>query len=167
MAEAPVFRPSDEEWRDPIAYISSIRAEAEPFGCCKIVPPPSFHLPFALDRENVRVRLRQQSVEKLCERGQVKESIQSFHDDYARCATQGSVRFLWIGGVHVHFAVHLSLSNFKASVFCCDMMKQVIYMRIWRKLLLFDPFSSFGGPVCKVMSVGPAIGRMSAMRPED
>lgn len=38
-SEAPVFHPSVEEFRDPIAYIRSIRSMAEPFGLCKIVPP--------------------------------------------------------------------------------------------------------------------------------
>lgn len=37
--EAPVFHPSVEEFRDPIAYIRLIRSKAEPFGLCKIVPP--------------------------------------------------------------------------------------------------------------------------------
>jgi hypothetical protein len=39
VCEAPVFHPSVEEFRDPVAYIRSIRAKAEPFGLCKIVPP--------------------------------------------------------------------------------------------------------------------------------
>ena len=39
--EAPVFRPTEEEFaRGPIAYVASIRSAAEPFGICRIVPPP-------------------------------------------------------------------------------------------------------------------------------
>ena len=37
--EAPTFRPSAEEAADLVAYISSIRLEAEKFGLCKIVLP--------------------------------------------------------------------------------------------------------------------------------
>ncbi|KAI4384401.1 hypothetical protein MLD38_002565 [Melastoma candidum] len=36
---APVFRPTDTEFVDPIAYISKIEKEASAFGICKIVPP--------------------------------------------------------------------------------------------------------------------------------
>lgn len=39
--DAPVFRPTEEEFaRGPIHYVASIRAIAEPFGICRIVPPP-------------------------------------------------------------------------------------------------------------------------------
>lgn len=37
--EAPVFRPTAQEFEDPMAYIQSISAEASNFGICKIVPP--------------------------------------------------------------------------------------------------------------------------------
>ena len=36
---APIFRPSAEEFADPITYVAKIREEAEPFGVVKIVPP--------------------------------------------------------------------------------------------------------------------------------
>ena len=36
---APVFHPTLEEFRDPLAYISRIRAAAEPYGIAKVVPP--------------------------------------------------------------------------------------------------------------------------------
>jgi len=37
--EAPVFQPSEEEFRDPFAYLGKIRPVAEACGICKIRPP--------------------------------------------------------------------------------------------------------------------------------
>jgi protein Jumonji len=42
LVEAPVFRPTEKEFKDPMRYIERIRREAEPFGMCKIIPPSSF-----------------------------------------------------------------------------------------------------------------------------
>jgi len=38
--EAPVFEPTWDEFKDPIAYIEKIREVAEKTGICKIKPPP-------------------------------------------------------------------------------------------------------------------------------
>jgi len=39
LSEAPVFKPTEEEFQDPMKYISSIRDVVKKFGVCKIVPP--------------------------------------------------------------------------------------------------------------------------------
>lgn len=44
--EAPVFEPTPEEFKDPMAYIAKIRPVAEQTGICKIRPPPVSTLPF-------------------------------------------------------------------------------------------------------------------------
>ena len=44
VPEAPVFRPTPEEFQDPLAYIASIREHAESYGICKVSlsdPQPS------------------------------------------------------------------------------------------------------------------------------
>lgn len=38
--EAPVFVPSEQEFKNPLTYISKIRPIAEKYGICKIKPPP-------------------------------------------------------------------------------------------------------------------------------
>lgn len=38
-AEAPVFSPTEQEFKNPLVYISKIRPLAEKYGICKIRPP--------------------------------------------------------------------------------------------------------------------------------
>ena len=38
--EAPVFQPTHEEFKDPVAYITKIRPVVVNTGICKIRPPP-------------------------------------------------------------------------------------------------------------------------------
>lgn len=50
---APVFYPTVEEFEDTLAYIEKIRPEAEPFGICRIVPPPSWTPPCPLKEKDI------------------------------------------------------------------------------------------------------------------
>lgn len=38
--EAPTYRPTLQEFQDPLGYIAKIRHEAQKYGICKIKPPP-------------------------------------------------------------------------------------------------------------------------------
>ena len=49
IPDAPVFRPTAAQFRDPLRYVASIRREAEPFGICKIVPPRGWKVESAVD----------------------------------------------------------------------------------------------------------------------
>lgn len=40
FTDAPIYRPSASEFTDPLAYIASIRPDAERYGICQIVVPP-------------------------------------------------------------------------------------------------------------------------------
>lgn len=42
MTEAPIFRPTEKEFQDPIEYIERITPLASRFGICRIIPPESF-----------------------------------------------------------------------------------------------------------------------------
>ncbi|RVW53528.1 Lysine-specific demethylase JMJ703 [Vitis vinifera] len=56
LEEAPVFHPTEEEFRDTLKYIASLRPRAEPYGLCRIVPPPSWQPPCHIKEKNVWTR---------------------------------------------------------------------------------------------------------------
>ena len=51
LPEAPTYRPSEDEFRDPMAYIKSIADEASKFGICKIIPPDDWNPDLAINLE--------------------------------------------------------------------------------------------------------------------
>lgn len=48
--EAPVFRPTPEEFAEPLRYIASIREDGEHAGICRIIPPQGWDVPLALSK---------------------------------------------------------------------------------------------------------------------
>ncbi|THG21854.1 hypothetical protein TEA_015320 [Camellia sinensis var. sinensis] len=51
--DAPVFHPSEEEFKDTLKYVASIRPQAGSYGICRIVPPPSWQPPCLLKEKNI------------------------------------------------------------------------------------------------------------------
>ncbi|CAH0562135.1 unnamed protein product [Brassicogethes aeneus] len=70
--EAPVFYPTEEEFQDPLAYISKIRPTAECTGICKIKPPSNWQPPFAVDVDKLRFTPRIQRLNELEAKTRVK-----------------------------------------------------------------------------------------------
>lgn len=73
--DSPVFSPSEEEFKDPGAYIKMIRHEAEKFGVCVIVPPESWKPEFLIP-DNLRFVSEYQLIHRLQDRwGPVEEEL--------------------------------------------------------------------------------------------
>jgi histone demethylase JARID1 len=51
LQESPTYRPTAEQFKDPVQYIQSIREEAQKYGIVKIIPPDSWTPEFAIDTE--------------------------------------------------------------------------------------------------------------------
>ena len=62
LQEAPTYRPTAEQFKDPVAYMQSIREEAQQYGIVKIVPPDTWNPHFAVDTERFHFRTRKQEL---------------------------------------------------------------------------------------------------------
>ena len=71
LQEAPTFRPTAEEFGDPMEYIRKIYPEGEKYGICKVIPPDSWNPSFSIDTE-----VRSSSPEKQCLSGRDQRSSQ-------------------------------------------------------------------------------------------
>ena len=65
LEECPIFYPTPDEFRDPMAYIDSIGPTARPYGICKIVPPEGWRMPFSLETDTFRFKTRLQRLNSL------------------------------------------------------------------------------------------------------
>ncbi|XP_068656564.1 lysine-specific demethylase JMJ18-like isoform X2 [Aristolochia californica] len=81
--EAPVFYPNEEEFKDTLSYIQSIRLKAEQYGICRIVPPPSWKPPCLLKErkiwEHAKFGTRVQQVGLLQNRQPMRKKSRSRH----------------------------------------------------------------------------------------
>jgi len=65
IPDAAIFRPTIEEFADPLGYINQIRTIAESYGICKIIPPRSWKPPFCIDMDNFKFTPRVQRLNEL------------------------------------------------------------------------------------------------------
>ncbi len=93
----PVFRPTVEEFRDPLGFIASISQVGRKFGICKIVPPaadPTWKphsgptLPRSINPDKLAFRTKQQHVHQLKHRASRAEA---FHQAFAEWQTERKV----------------------------------------------------------------------------
>jgi len=62
LQEAPTYKPTEDEFKDPFEYMKKIAPEASKYGICKIIPPDSWKPDFAIDTEVCGLSLRTQSL---------------------------------------------------------------------------------------------------------
>lgn len=55
LQEAPTFRPTEEEFRNPMEYMRKVAPEGYKYGIIKIIPPDSWNPGFAIDTEVGRI----------------------------------------------------------------------------------------------------------------
>ncbi|XP_041962404.1 protein Jumonji isoform X1 [Alosa sapidissima] len=64
VTDVPVFEPSAQEFQDPLAFVARVRERAEPFGLCRMVPPPCWR-PECKLKDEMRFVTQVQHVHKL------------------------------------------------------------------------------------------------------
>ncbi|XP_038216833.1 protein Jumonji isoform X3 [Zerene cesonia] len=67
MLEAPVFRPTEDEFKDPMQYLESILPSAAKYGLCKVIPPDTFDPPCILDND-IRFGITYQYIARMYKR---------------------------------------------------------------------------------------------------
>jgi [histone H3]-trimethyl-L-lysine4 demethylase len=65
LPEAITFKPSMQDFADPLKYIEQIRPLGEKYGICKIVPPKGWKPPFSIDSTNFKFTPRVQHLNEL------------------------------------------------------------------------------------------------------
>lgn len=105
LEDAPVFYPTEEEFEDTLKYIATIRPKAEPYGICRIVPPPSWKPPCPLKEKSIwegsTFATRVQRVDKLQNRDSMKKMSTLYNHTRKKrrrcmrmavdCGTDGSI----------------------------------------------------------------------------
>ncbi|KAG9317792.1 PLU-1-like protein-domain-containing protein [Chiua virens] len=83
LEDCPVFHPTSDEFKDPMAYIRSISEKALNYGICKVVPPVDWKMPFVTDTENFRFKTRLQRLNSIEASSRAKvnflEQLYRFH----------------------------------------------------------------------------------------
>jgi len=91
----PTYRPTKEEFADPLEYIKKIRREAERYGICKIIPPKDWKPPFNLDFRKTRITTRRQRVDRLQVRDEgAREEFDARYRDFCKESKVAAVKEL-------------------------------------------------------------------------
>ena len=132
LIEAPVYKPSEKEFKDPIKYIERIRKEAQAFGICKIIPPSSFK-PELNVNDDMRFTAYNQYVNRLMNRwgpnSREMAAIKKYLD--TQNVTIKSTNHPLVGGVEIDLpALYHAVQDFGG-------LTEVIQRKKWNKIADF------------------------------
>lgn len=100
MVEAPIFRPTESEFSDPIEFIERITPIAARFGICKIIPPTSFK-PECRISDEMRFTAYNQYIHKMLYRWGPSAKELSAIKKYLATQSIAMTHAPWIGGMEV------------------------------------------------------------------
>ncbi|CAB0035355.1 unnamed protein product [Trichogramma brassicae] len=127
LVEAPIFRPSEKDFQDPLEYIDKIRPIAEKFGICKVVPPANFK-PECKVSDDMRFTAYNHYIHRMLNRWgpNVREmmAIKKYLATQSISLTQAP----WIGGMEV------DLPYLYQTVQTLGGLKEVIEKKKWQKV---------------------------------
>ncbi|KAJ3154337.1 hypothetical protein HDU89_008405 [Geranomyces variabilis] len=110
IPQAPTFRPTAAEFRDPMRYIESIRMIGEAHGICKIIPPTGWSPDFALDTERFWFRPRIMQINSMEANSRV---ILNYLDQLQKFHRQQGTQFT---RVPIYHKEHINLFELKKEV---------------------------------------------------
>jgi protein Jumonji len=127
LMEAPTFRPTDAEFRDPLRYIQKIRQHAEPFGMCRIIPPRSFKPDCNLD-DDMRFTAYNQYINRMLSRWGPNAKETAAIKKYLDTQNVDTRSHPLVGGLEVDLpALYHAVQNFGG-------LSEVIQKKKWGKI---------------------------------
>lgn len=131
LPSAPVYHPTEEQFLDPLAFIASIRPEAERYGLCRIIPPPSWRPPFAVDTKTFTFDTRIQCVSELQHKLSSKPDYKAWearYQDFLRAAGKGKRRNPTLNGREIElYKFHKLVEKRGGYAACCE-------RKLWREV---------------------------------
>ncbi|KAG8529779.1 uncharacterized protein KY384_005260 [Bacidia gigantensis] len=128
LQEAPTFRPTEEEFKDPFDYIRTVRPEAEKYGICKIIPPDTWSPEFAINTERFFFKTRLQQLNSV--EGGSRQNVQ-YLDQLAKFHKQHGMNLNRFPSVDKR---PLDLYKLKKAVECRGGFEKVCKLKKWAEI---------------------------------
>lgn len=127
MVEAPIFRPTEKEFQDPIEFFERILPVAASFGICRIIPPASFK-PECRISDDMRFTAYNQYIHKMLYRWGPSAKELAAIKKYLETQNISMQHPPWIGGMEV------DLPRLYHTVQELGGLKEVIEKKKWPKV---------------------------------